>query len=245
MEKELIQKTKISKNKKDTKKKIYPLKRGFVGHFGYFLGMFLTRLGVKLRATGRENIPAEGPYILAPNHVTFVDGLWVASYLPRGHFKRLCSMTAKDLEDSYGAFGRLIVRVGRGIAADRFGNPIRSLILAKQELDKGAILLLHPEGTRSDDGELGEFKSGAGYLAIKAACPVLPVYIEGGFEVFSRHMKFPKPFKKGLKKKRITIHFGKPVNPQKDSTPDSITEDIKKEIENLQKAALSEAESNQ
>ncbi|MHB8961932.1 MAG: lysophospholipid acyltransferase family protein [Saccharofermentanales bacterium] len=193
--------------------KMYPVRRGLTGILGFTAGMLVSRISLRLRAVDRHNIPKNAPYVIAPNHVTYVDGMWAASFLPAGHFKLFCCMAAKELEDSRGAFGRLIMKVGRGIAADRFGNPVRALILAKQQLDMKQILLLHPEGTRSPDGQLGEFKDGAAYLAIKAHCPLLPVYVSGGYDVFNRHMKWPKPFAGPFRRKKVTIVFGKPLLP--------------------------------
>ena len=108
----------------------------------------------------------------------------------------------------------VMMHVGRGIAVDRFGNPVRGLIKAKKEVENGNIILVHPEGTRTSDGHLGEFKDGAAYIAVKADAPLLPVYIEGGYQVWSRHMKRPQTWdKKNHRRKRITIHFGKPMLP--------------------------------
>lgn len=192
----------------------YPVERGIQGEIGNFLGMLASRIFIRLRAHGTENIPVNAPYVISPNHVTYVDGMWVASFLTRKHFTLMCCMAAKELEDSHGWLGRLIMKVGRGIAADRFGNPVRALILAKKQLEEGQILLLHPEGTRSPDGKLGELKDGACYLAKKANCPLLPVYIVGGYDVFNRHMKFPKPFDwKHFRRKRVTLYYGKPLLP--------------------------------
>lgn len=194
--------------------KMYPVRRGLTGLLGFAAGMIVSRLFLRLRAVDRQNIPADAPYVIAPNHVTYVDGMWAASFLPAGHFKLFCCMAAKELEESHGAFGRLIMKVGRGIAADRFGNPVRALILAKQQLELKQILLIHPEGTRSSDGQLGEFKDGAAYLSIKAHCPLLPVYVSGGYDVFNRHMKWPKPFSKPFRRKKVTIIFGEPLLPE-------------------------------
>lgn len=192
----------------------YPVERGIQGEIGNAIGMLASRIFLRLRAHGIENIPANAPYVISPNHVTYVDGMWVASYLPRKHFNVMCCMAAKELEDSRGWLGRLIMKVGRGIAADRFGNPVRALILAKKQLEEGQILLLHPEGTRSPDGKVGELKDGACYLAKKANCPLLPVYIVGGYDVFNRHMKFPQTFDwKNFRRKRVTLYYGKPFLP--------------------------------
>ena len=139
----------------------YPLPRGFVGWFGFTAGMLLSHLFLRLKAVGRENIPEKTPYVIAANHETYVDGMWLGAYLRPGHFKHFSCIAAKDLEESHGPFGRLIVRVGRGVPIDRFGNPVRGLIIAKKKVDEGNIMLVHPEGTRSTDGRLGEMKNGA------------------------------------------------------------------------------------
>ncbi len=191
----------------------YPLPRGFPGWFGFYGGMLLSRLFLRLKAVGTENIPEKTPYVIAANHETYVDGMWIGAYLRQGHFQHLACIAAKDLEESHGPFGRLIVRVGRGVPVDRFGNPVRGLIIAKKKVDEGNIMLVHPEGTRSMDGRLGEMKSGAAYIAIKSHVPLVPVFIDGGYEVFNRHMKRPHPLDSRCRPKKVVIHFGKPLMP--------------------------------
>lgn len=203
----------------------YPIERGVIGTLGYWVGMLVTRLMIRLRARGLDNIPRTVPYVLAANHQTYVDGLWIGHYLPRGHFRHMASLTAKDLEDQHGSMGKLIVRVGRGIAVDRFGNPIRGLIIAKKKVEEGNILLVHPEGTRSIDGKLGELKDGAAYIALKSKVPLVPVFIEGGYEVFNRHMKYPKPCI-GLRRRIVSIVYGKPLDPKNYRNAKEMTADL-------------------
>lgn len=194
--------------------KKYPTPRGFSGWFWYHFSMRATKILVKLRADGRENIPATNPYVVCSNHQTYADGMWIMSFLPRKHRKYFCSLAASDLETNYGGLGRAMMHVGRGIAVDRFGNPVRGLIKAKKELEKGNLILVHPEGTRTHDGRVAEFKDGAAYLSVKADVPLLPIYIEGGYQAWSRHMKRPQTWDKvHHRRKRITIHFGKPFMP--------------------------------
>ena len=193
----------------------YPTPRGFTGFFWYHVSMAITRILVKLRGAGKENIPETNPYVICSNHQTYADGMWIMSELPRKHRKYFCALAASDLETNYGRLGRVMMHVGRGIAVDRFGNPVRGLIKAKKEVEKGNIILVHPEGTRTSDGRIAEFKDGAAYISVKANSPLLPVYIEGGYQAWSRHMKRPQTWdKKNHRKKRITIHFGKPLLPQ-------------------------------
>jgi 1-acyl-sn-glycerol-3-phosphate acyltransferase len=230
----------IPEDKMDTNEILqrYPVDRGIKGEIGFFLGMLASRIFTRLRAEGIENIPANAPYIIAPNHVTYVDGMWAAYYLSRKHFDVMCCMAAKELEDSHGWLGRLIMRVGRGIAADRFGNPVRALIIAKKQLEEGQILLIHPEGTRSSDGKLGEIKDGASYLSKKADCPIVPVYISGGYDVFNRHMNLPKPFDwKHFKRKRVTLYYGKPLFPADYAKAKDMTVVLTQWMEDMQEKA--------
>lgn len=202
----------------------YPLKRGLVGHLGFWLGMTATRLMIKLNVVGKENLPQKTPYVLAANHETYVDGMWIASYLPPRHFHLMSCIAAKDLEDKHGLLGRLIVRVGRAIAVDRYGSPVRGLIIAKNKVAEGNILLVHPEGTRSRDGHLGELKDGAAYIAMKSNVPLVPVFVDGGYEVFNRHMKRPQPRDPVTKKRhRVIIRFGRPLYPDAYKTTKEMT----------------------
>ena len=217
----------------------YPVRRGVIGYLVYTLGMAASRLLIKLKAEGTELIPRKTPYVLAANHETYVDGMWIGTYLPAGHFKLMSCIAAKDLEDQHGILGRLIVKVGRGIAIDRFGNPIRGLILAKKKVDEGNILLVHPEGTRSLDGRLGEMKDGAAYIAIKSKVPLVPVFIDGGYEVFNRHMKRPQPRDPVTGKKRqVVIRFGSPLYPSEYQKARDMTEALTAWMENCYKNKL-------
>lgn len=209
------------------KKKSIPLKRGFTARLAYHFGMCLTRTFLKFEVTGSENIPDSLPYVIIANHETFVDGMWIASVLPPQHFAAFSALAGADLLTDYGWFGKLISHVGRAVPIDRKGNPIRGLITAKNQVQAGNILLVHPEGTRCFNGELGEFQSGAAYIAIKAGVPILPVYIEGGYEIFGRQYKFPHPFKfHPWQRRRLKLVIGKPIPTDSHSDPHALTREI-------------------
>jgi 1-acyl-sn-glycerol-3-phosphate acyltransferase len=192
----------------------YPIRRGLSGLLLYYFGMTVTRLSIRLHAEGLENIPGVLPYVIAANHETYVDGMWIGSYLPKRHFRSLSCIAAKELEDRHGLIGRMIVKVGRAISIDRFGNPARGLILARKAVDEGNIMLVHPEGTRTRDGHLGEMKDGAAFIAMKSKVPLLPVFLDGGFEVFNRYMKTPQSWNPVTRQKReVILTFGKPLQP--------------------------------
>ncbi len=217
----------------------YPIPRGPIGYGAYFFGMAMTRLFIKLRFFNRENFPESTPYVIAANHQTYVDGMWIGAALPRGHFKKMACIAGKDLEDKHGLLGKLIVRVGRAIAVDRFGNPIRGLIIAKKKVDEGNILLVHPEGTRSHDGRLGEMKDGATYIAVKSKVPLVPIYIEGGYNVFPRQSKWPKTFDhENKRKKRVNLYIGKPLLPSDYANAKEMTAALIEWMQSMEKKTL-------
>lgn len=223
----------------DNKTDKYPVKRGFVGYFFFLLGVLGSYILIRFSAKGKANIPKQSPYVIAANHQTYVDGMWIARFLPHKHFKVMCCLAGSDLETDHGLLGRLIMRVGRGIAVDRFGSPVRGLIKAKKEIENGHIMLVHPEGTRTHDGKVAELKDGASYMALKANVLILPVYVEGGFAVFSRHMKRPQPWDHvAHRRKKVTIHYGEPIDPKEyDKNPHKITQAIENWMCQMEKNA--------
>ena len=136
----------------------------------------------------------------------------------------MACIAGSDLESEHGMLGRLICKVGRAVPIDRFGNPVRGLIIAKRKVEEGNIMLVHPEGTRSIDGRLGEMKNGAAYIAIKAKVPILPVFIDGGYEIFNRHMKWPRPYDENRTRRTVVLHFGKPLLPEDYKDTQSMTD---------------------
>lgn len=189
-------------------------RRGFLGNFLFCFGMTFTRLLTRYRVKGQENLP-DTPYVLAANHVTLVDGMWICAGLPKAHQKVFTAIAGSDLKTDYGLFGQVMMRVGRAIPIDRYGNPARGLIMAKKAVDQGYVLLVHPEGTRSKDGKLGELQNGSSYISCRTNRPLIPVYIHGGYKIFSRHMPVPYPIDgKKLARKKLTIEYGKPLLPE-------------------------------
>lgn len=217
----------------------YPTHRGFIGHFFFWVGVIVSYILVRFKSEGRHNIPKQYPYVIAANHQTYVDGMWIARFLPHKHFIQLCCLAGSDLETDYGLLGRLMMRVGRGIAVDRFGSPVRGLIKAKKEIENGNIMLVHPEGTRTHDGKVAELKDGAAYMAVKAGVPILPVYIEGGYDVLSRHMKRPQVWDHTHhRRKAVIIHYGTPILPGDfDNNPKKLTAALQEWMGQMEKNA--------
>lgn len=199
-------------NSKDLPKQITMYERSWLAKAIYHTSMFLSKIFVRLRYKGQENLPTEDNYIIVANHQSFFDGLWLMGGVPSEHFASFSCMAGSDLEDDYGLTGKIMLRVGRSILVDRNGNPVRGLIVARQKLEEGNIVMIHPEGTRTHDGKIGEMMNGAAYLAHKTGAPIIPTYIDGAYEIFSRYMPVPYPIHlRRMRRKPLTIEFGEPI----------------------------------
>lgn len=199
--------------KPSERNKVKPIPRGFIGNALAFVGHGLANILTDLTCRGLENLPQEGPYLICVNHETFVDGLLVLRFLPHEHFQRTSVIAGADLAEDYGLFGQLMLKYGQALLIDRLhGHSTASILAAVDMLNEGNILVIHPEGTRSKNGQLGKIHSGASLIAKRANVPMVPVFIDGAYEVFSRHTKYPK-FRDKDGKKKIIVHFGAPIYP--------------------------------
>jgi 1-acyl-sn-glycerol-3-phosphate acyltransferase len=144
---------------------------------------------------GVGNIPQSGGAILAPNHIGFFDSTLTGSAVKRPvHF-----MAKKELFD-IPVFGWIIKRTN-AFPVKRGMQDITAVKNAFSLLKNGRLLLIFPEGTRSEDGRIGKARAGAGMIACNAQVPLIPAKIE------NTNMM--------LKFKQIKIKFGEPVYPPK------------------------------
>jgi long-chain acyl-CoA synthetase len=157
----------------------------------------------RLKFEGLQNLPDKGSYIITPNHTSYIDGFAIVAALPFRLFWNLYSIGWQAYFT--GPLG-LFARLAHVIPIDRETYLQKALQMAAYVLRKGKSLLVFPEGGRSYDGELMEFKKGVGILALELNLPVVPTYIKGSFDVLPRG-------KKWLKFHEVTITFGKPVYP--------------------------------
>lgn len=155
--------------------------------------------------TGAEYIPQEGGFIIAANHASHLDaGLVKTALGPIG--ENMAALAAKDY-----FFASKIRRIyfenfTNLLPMERQGALKESLRRALAVLEQGAPLLLFPEGTRSNNGQMMPFKPSVGFLALAANCPILPVYLTGTFEAMPKgSMLLPK-------QRRLGVHFGPPIH---------------------------------
>lgn len=143
---------------------------------------FVFRTEVK----GRENVPKEGPVILAANHLSNWDPPFLATYIMRP----VSYMAKEELFES-AAFARAI-KWCHAFPVKRGAADISAIKAALGVLKSGGCLGLFPEGTRSRSGELGRAEDGVSLIAAKSKAPVVPAAIVGTNEIFSKKQLFPK-----------------------------------------------------
>jgi long-chain acyl-CoA synthetase len=181
---------------------------------------FLFGVGVKLvfktlfrgRVTGVEKLPASGPFILCPNHQSFLDGPIVTAQLPAHIHKDLFYVGTSEI---FGAgLGRALARSLKLIPVDPDTNLVPAMRAGSFGLRHGKILVLYPEGERSIDGPPKMFKKGAAILAVHHNVPIVPVAIEGFHEAWPRGQSFRRFHP-------LQIAFGDPILPPADArTPE-------------------------
>ena len=146
-----------------------------------------------------ERVPKEGGVILASNHASILDPPMISSGVTRMviNFGRKSLFTLPVV----GA----VLRSWKAVPVDRDGGGGAGLKAILDRLLDGGVILVFPEGTRTEDGKLRPAKSGIGLAVIKSAAPVVPVRVFGTFEAYGRHMKFPRPW-------RVAVKYGVPLN---------------------------------
>ncbi len=146
---------------------------------------------LKPRVLGRGNIPANRNFIVVANHSSHLD-VGLISHALGASGRELVVLAAKDYFFNTGLRRFAVRNFTRLIPFDRERAQLESLEQALAELAAGRSLLMFPEGTRSPDGAIHEFKSGVGYLTSRAGCDVLPIRISGTFEVLGKGQLIPR-----------------------------------------------------
>jgi 1-acyl-sn-glycerol-3-phosphate acyltransferase len=149
-----------------------------------------------------DEIPGEGPVIIAANHASNLDVPVLGSSLMPRTGRRWQWLGKRELFD-WPVVG-VIARHGGVHAVDRSTADVEAYRLAKRILDEGHVLFVFPEGTRSRDGRLQEARDGVAVLALRTGAPIVPVGIAGSFARWPRGQKLPHPGG------HVTVRVGSP-----------------------------------
>ncbi|GAB3752615.1 lysophospholipid acyltransferase family protein [Zhihengliuella somnathii] len=130
--------------------------------------------------TGLENIPTDGPFIVASNHLSFLDSVIIQALLPRevaffakAEYFTTPGVKGRIMKSFFEAVGSIPVERGEQAAS------VAALDQLVEILDSGGGIGIYPEGTRSRDGRLYRGRTGVGWLALSTGAPVVPVGLKG------------------------------------------------------------------
>jgi 1-acyl-sn-glycerol-3-phosphate acyltransferase len=168
----------------------------------YWLARALVRIFFRVvgswQIEGRENVPAKGALLLAPNHLSFLDPPLVGCAL-----KRSAWFMAKAELFHVPVFKWLIPKL-HAYPVQRGSGDRAALKHTLGLLAAGEAVTMFPEGTRSQTGELGEPELGIGMIALRSGAPIVPMAIAGTDDMLPRGAHF-------LKRARVRVRFGKPI----------------------------------
>jgi 1-acyl-sn-glycerol-3-phosphate acyltransferase len=167
----------------------------------------VMRLLFRLDAVGAEQVPRTGAALIVSNHSSVLDPPVVGAVLPRP-----LSFLAKAELFAIPLFGRLIRALNARPVRRGAADPA-ALRTALKVLEEGGALLMFPEATRGQEGELREPRPGAGMLAMMSGATVVPTYLSGTGHAWPRGQRFPRPAK-------VRVHFGKPMRFEPDDRAD-------------------------
>ncbi len=165
---------------------------------------FIARTAFHLKISGLENLPAKGPYLLCSNHQSYIDPLVMVGAMPWRLFRETFALGTSEIFGT--GFMRHLARWIRVVVLDPDANLVPAMRAGFYGLTQGRILILYPEGERTNDGNPRIFRKGAAILSIHAQAPIVPVAIEGFYQAWPRHEKYPKLA-------NLQLVFGKPIAP--------------------------------
>ncbi len=173
-----------------------------------------SRAFARVEVEGLEHIPRTGAVILAANHISNADpvvvGGWITGALRR---RRIHWLGKRELFD-WPVIG-LLAAYGGVHPVDRDAADVEAFRLATRILEKGYVLLVFPEGTRSPTGALREAKDGVAMLAIRTGATIVPIGVNNTDAVWKKGQPIPLPYPR----RTITVRIGRPFT-MSDVVPD-------------------------
>ncbi len=159
----------------------------------------------KLRTEGVENLPSEGPFVITPNHASYLDPFVLAAAIGFRRVRRLfwAGWTGAAFRNP---FFRFFSRLSQTVPVDPEKGMISSMAFGAAVLNRKKGLVWFPEGRRSPDGRLQPFKSGVGVLLEHTRAPVVPAFILGTERILPPGKAIPRL-------DSIVVAFGQPLDP--------------------------------
>lgn len=160
----------------------------------------------RMSVRGLEHVPTDGPVLLCANHGSHLDAAAILAALPSAVALRTRTAAAKDVFGDHRGRDLVARLTTNALPIQRQADFARGLRTLEAVLTEGRPLILFPEGRRSVDGELVEFKPGAAMLAVRTNTPIVPVRLDGVRDALPRGSFLPRA-------RDVRVTFGNPINP--------------------------------
>ncbi|HTY64164.1 MAG TPA: AMP-binding protein [Acidobacteriota bacterium] len=174
---------------------------------------------LRLKTKGLSHLPEEGPFLVCPNHESYLDPFVLLSVLPYRYSRRMFFLGYSAFFQGW--FMKLIAHLTNVISVDPDAHLLRAMKAGAAGLRHGLILGVFPEGGRSFDGELQAFKKGSAILSRELSVPIVPTAIRGTHKVWPRDSVRIRPHK-------ISIEFGEPIFPSQTDATDPYQADTER-----------------
>jgi 1-acyl-sn-glycerol-3-phosphate acyltransferase len=187
----------------------------------------LLRRQVDLDVHGTEQLrELDGPVLLVANHSSHLDTAALLGSLPAGRRQRTAVAAVADyFFDAWWRAGASAV-VFNTLPIEKFDGTLART--PAELLAAGWSIIVYPEGTRSSDGFLGSFRTGAARLAVEQRVPVVPVGLRGTYSAMPRGRRWPRPGRP-----RVSVRYGAPLVPGADETAEQLTDRIETAVRQL------------
>lgn len=192
---------------------------------------WIARGWLRARVSGLEHVPSDGPFILCPNHQSYLDSFFVLSVLPYRVFRQLFFVGASEYFETPRM--RRFARATNIIPVDPNVNLMSAMQAGATGLRMKRILVLFPEGERSIDGELKPFRKGAPILSAHLGVPIVPVAMDGLFQLWPRSRGIQWRALLPWNVTPLGLAFGAPM-PMTKGDDAGATERLRRAIETLQ-----------
>lgn len=204
----------------------------FLGYLLLRLIYFGARVTLGMEVKGGDILKRlKTPYLICPNHQSYVDPFLVCSTLPRDVLARIVHVGASRYftGSATSRLGRLI----NVVPIDPDSHLVRAMRAGAGALRAGRVLNVYPEGRRSFDGQLGVFKKGAAILAAELNVPIVPVALDGTYRVWARGSW-------RIRRAKIKLSFGEPIDAREVTSRDVSDEQRYEKVTALIKERISQ-----
>ncbi|MFP4429134.1 MAG: AMP-binding protein [Desulfovermiculus sp.] len=206
------------------------------------LFMGVAKVFLRLKVAGLSNLQEiQPPVIFAPNHASHMDTPALLAALPLGWRTRVAPAMRQEFfaplvqPKQYNLLRRMLSRTGFMLLAlflnayplpQQTGGVRQALRFSGELVERGDCPLVFPEGERTPDGNLQSFQPGVGFMSKELDVPIVPVRLDGLFELFSIHHRFPRPG-------RASVTFGTPIFPSQELDAAGLTAKVRSRIEEM------------